>query len=236
MKIGTVKARSIIIGLTALLIAVSVTVGVIEASKISEPKAAFTVVIDAGHGGVDGGVTGIESGVKESDLNLEMAKCLEECFKKADVNVVMTRKNKSGLYDSAEEKNFKRKDFYKRRDIINEARPDLVLSIHMNFYRGAPYRRGAQVFFNPVSAESRTLAADIQNKLNTEINLKYSKRGYASLSGDYFILNCTEYPSVIVECGFLSNAEDDRLLNTDKYRAEFSYHLFSACMQYLFTR
>ena len=93
----------------------------------------FTVCIDAGHGGVDGGVTGVNTGVKESDLNLSVSRLLKEHFESCGITVVMTRKTKDGLYGTATS-GFKRRDMEKRREIIEQSKPDMVISIHMNKY------------------------------------------------------------------------------------------------------
>lgn len=227
-------SNKVIVCAVALYFCVCVAAGVASAGVFTAQSAAYTVVIDAGHGGIDGGVTGINTGVKESDINLEMAKTLKTRLEKAGVSVTMTRETADGLY-SPPTGNFKLRDFEKRRDIILAASPEIVVSLHANFFRRAPARRGVQVFYYNKSLQSRALAAAIQKKVNENINMKYSKRMYSQLSGDYYILNCSPYPSVIVECGFLSNAEDEKLLTTESYRSELCAEIFAACMNYLYT-
>lgn len=235
-----IKLKKINLGKKAAVYAVSlyfcicVAAGVVSAGVFSAQSAAYTVVIDAGHGGIDGGVTGINTGVKESDINLKMAKILKSRFEKAGVTAVMTRETADGLY-SPPTGSFKLKDFEKRRDIILAASPEIVVSLHANFFRRSPARRGAQVFYYSNSLQSRALASAIQNNINENINMKYSGRMFSKLAGDYYILNCSPYPSVIVECGFLSNAEDEKLLITESYRAELCAEIFAACMNYLYT-
>lgn len=104
----------------------------------------------------------------------------------------------------------------------------------MNFYKAQPSRRGAQVFYDAKNPYSLPFAATLMQKINTEINKKYGGREYAALSGDFYIINSTSAPAAIVECGFLSNAEDEKLLIGDEYKKEFCYHLFSGVMQYLY--
>ncbi len=233
MRVIFIKSKWLFVLLSTMILVACTTAAIVATAAKAPKSAAYTVVIDAGHGGVDGGVVGSVTGVKESDLNLEMTEILSSYFKKAGVNVVLTRKNKGGLYSSARG-NFKREDFEKRKEIISAAVPDIVVSVHMNFYKAASYRRGSQVFFNPVNPDSRALAHAIQNRLNDSVNVKYTGRGYNCLAGDYYIINSTPYPSVIVECGFLSNAADEKLLTDKNYQSEFCYQLFSACMGYLF--
>ena len=182
--------------------------------------------IDAGHGGVDGGVTGVNTGVKESDLNLSVSRLLKEHFESCGITVVMTRKTKDGLYGTATS-GFKRRDMEKRREIIEQSKPDMVISIHMNKY-SSPSRSGPQVFFLEKGCAGEALAVSLQNALN-----KFTGNSHSALSGDYFILKCTESPSVIVECGFLSNAEDERKLSDKEYQAQLTKIIFEGAMMYM---
>lgn len=186
----------------------------------------YTVVIDAGHGGIDGGVIGSVTGKHEASLNLGVAKKLETYFKEFGIKTVMTRKNADGLYGLTH-KNFKKKDMQERAKIIKEANPDAVISIHMNFFSQAK-QRGAQVFYKENNLEGEELARCIQQMLGN--NIEYCNRLY--LKGDYYIVNCNDFPSVIVECGFLSNAEDEALLLTDEYQQKLAYNIMLGCLKF----
>lgn len=199
-----------------------------ERSLLNAGVNAYTIVLDAGHGGIDNGVTGIKTGVKESELNLLVVKKLEKYFNDAGFNVVLTRKNQAGLYGVAT-KNRKRKDMQKRKSIINKANPIVVISVHMNEYPIST-RRGAQVFYKPKDENGRRLALNVQESLN---EMESAVRSCSALTGDYYILNCSKYPSIIVECGFLSNPDDDMLLNTEEYREEISYAIFKGAIEFL---
>ena len=120
----------------------------------------FTVVIDAGHGGVDGGVVGA-NGSKESDLNLLYAKALGDAFLHRGFGVVYTRTNQGGLY-GLPTKGFKMRDMNKRKQVIADSNAQLVLSIHMNTYSN-PSRSGPQVFFQKGSNGGQLLANSIQH-------------------------------------------------------------------------
>ena len=185
-----------------------------------------TVVIDAGHGGVDPGVVGV-SGSKESEINLSIAKSLGDRFTESGFRVVYTRKDEGGLY-GAFTPGFKKRDMQKRRQIIEDAVPAAVISVHQNSYPSDPSRRGGQVFYRADSADARALAEHIQARLNA-----LSGKGHAALAGDYYILNCTAYPSVIVECGFLSNAEEEALLRGEDYREALARAVFAGVLSYL---
>lgn len=213
-----------------ILFFVAVTVFMIDARRTDySPHLAgdYVIVIDAGHGGVDGGVLGTSSGVKESDLNLIYAAELAEKFENAGFIVVMTRTDKSGLYGVAT-KGFKMRDMLKRKEIIEQAHPAIVVSIHMNKFRSSS-RTGAQVFYQSGSDCGALLARNIQTALNAVLG-----KNYSSLGGDFFICRCGDCPSVIVECGFLSNKEEETLLQQDDYRSRLIDAIFEGIMLYFY--
>jgi len=185
------------------------------------PQAVFAVdgvwkiVIDAGHGGIDGGVTGITTGVKESDLNLQISFELKERLERAGFSVVMTRKTEAGLYDTTA-KGFKKRDMLKRKECIEKENPSLVISVHQNYYASAS-QRGAQVFYGNNSPKSKLLATALQEKLNA-VYEKHAAKPRKAAFGDYFMLKCAAAPSVIVECGFLSSPLDEALLKTESWQ------------------
>lgn len=229
----TFKIKNLFIALMVIIVTLMFVFGVYQAVSVASPRPQITVVIDAGHGGIDGGVTGIKTGVKESDLNLKIAFILAKQFKNANVNVILTRKTKYALYDM-NANNLKKQDFERRKKIIEDANPTVVVSIHMNYYKSSS-RRGSQVFFDGTNSQSRILGNTVQYTLNNNINYPYIHRNFSALPGDYFIINCTTNPSIIVECGFLSNPEDEKLLTTESYREYLSYQIFSGIMAYIAT-
>lgn len=190
------------------------------------PKGEYTIVIDAGHGGRDGGSVGVNGSV-EKELNLAYAKTLQKLLDKAGVNVVMTRTNDDGLY-SDEADNKKLSDMRRRREIINNAQPDLVISVHMNSFP-LDSCKGAKTFYQIDSETSFEVAKSIQNSLYYYIENASKTVG----AGDYYILNCTKYTSILIECGFVSSPEEEVLLNTDEYREEFMYSVYRGIMLYL---
>lgn len=188
----------------------------------------LTVVIDPGHGGIDGGVIGVKTKAREADLNLFLSKNLADCFLAGGINPVLTRTTDVGLYGSLQ-KGFKSRDLIKRVEIGKNAQADLFISIHMNKFSDSR-RRGAQVFYQEGSSESQKLAGYIQNQLN---GLKESVKLTEPLVGDYYLLNNNQMPSVIVECGFLSNLEDERLLTSQNYRQIIAHAIYSGVINYL---
>ena len=174
-------------------------------ARISE----YTVVIDAGHGGIDGGVVGSQ-GVKESDINLKMAGILQKELDSRGFGVVMTRTTQDAL------NNIKRLDMQARKDIIVKASPVAVISLHVNKFSD-PSRRGAQVFYDDTGI-GKDFAMCMQERINQKINAKYSGRDdYEAIAGDLFITKCVKVPSIIIECGFISNPEDEKLLLSQDY-------------------
>ena len=183
------------------------------------------VVVDAGHGGADGGVIGKRTGVKESDLNLKVAKLLGEYLISGGYKVVYTRQNDTmHTYPSVRD-NKKRADMFKRGEIINSAKPAAMVSIHMNYYSSSS-RRGAQVFFDRRSDVGREFANGMQDIINAELNGAGGGRSYIALSAEKYLLSCSPYPSIIVECGFLSNPFDEANLVDKTYQAKLAYTLF----------
>ena len=202
--------------------------GAISEKPIGSASSNIKIVLDAGHGGIDGGVSGVNTQVKESELNLIVVKKLEKYLIDAGMNVVLTRNSEAGLYGVANS-SLKRKDMEKRKEIINKAKPNLVVSVHMNKYTLST-RRGAQVFYNNGNQKSIALANCIQDSFNS---MDQCVKKSSALSGDYYILKCTEYPSVIAECGFLSNPEDERLLISDDYQNDLAYSIYKGIVSYL---
>ncbi len=188
----------------------------------------LTVVIDAGHGGIDNGVSGVRTGTPESELNLLVARLLKENFEAAGFNAVMTRTDSRGLYAAADG-SFKKTDMKNRKKVMDEAAPDLVVSIHMNKYPLSS-RRGAQVFYRKDDQNSQNLARSVQAALNA---MPEAVRECSPLAGDYYILNNAPAPAVLVECGFLSSPEDEALLLTDGYRRALAYAVFKGMISYL---
>jgi N-acetylmuramoyl-L-alanine amidase len=187
---------------------------------------AQTIVIDAGHGGVDVGVNGVNTGVKESEINLYITKYLRGYFVNAGFNVVLTRSTQGGLYGTST-KGFKLRDMKKRREIIQDSLADMVISIHQNKC-ALPSKRGAIVFYESDSESGKTLAETIQNELNKIDDYPTQ----SALAGDYYILKCTQSPSVIVECGFLSNEYDESLLTTEEFQKKIAYTIFKGAVAY----
>ncbi len=214
----TVKKRMVFISVIIALL----VLGIMTVFSLPTAEAAGkgkTVVIDAGHGGEDGGVLGSMTKVKESEINLAISKQLKNFLENGGYKVVMTRSNDMGLY-GAVSSNKKLADMKKRKEIILDAKPDLVVSIHQNYYPSS-YVTGAQVFYAP-NGKDEQIAALMQKILNRELN---SSRNAAK--GDYYIIQCSPYPSMLIECGFLSNPGEENKLVTAEYQQKVAYSIYS---------
>jgi len=181
-----------------------------------------TVVIDAGHGGIDGGAVGRKTGVREDGLNLIVAKKLQALFEKNGFKVVMTRQDENWLGSSKQE------DMAKRREIIQSAGADVVISIHMNKFQDSRVS-GPMVFYHEDSEEGKILAELIQKELNERLE---PPKPRTFKPETYFILRVAECPCVLVECGFLSNEREERLLQTDEYQEQCAKAIYAGVRAY----
>lgn len=186
------------------------------------------IVIDPGHGGMDGGASAAD-GTLEKDLNLAVALALAEEAAAYPVEVVMTRTEDRGLYDNDDDLTIrakKREDLLRRREIIEEAQPAVAVSIHMNSFLQDESVCGAQVFY-PKDHEGRTdvrtgtpgseqFAVSVGKSLET--NVPGLRPRQVMTKDDILLFENAEAPVILVECGFLSNAEEVRRLKTAEYQ------------------
>ena len=219
---------------TAVSIVFLAAVGLcVQALNAPKEVAAFSdsmqIVLDAGHGGVDGGVVGKKTGVKESDLNLAITYKLKTELEEMGFEVTLTRKTEAGLYGVAT-KGFKKRDMQRRKEIIQSVNPAMVLSIHQNFYPSGN-TRGGQVFYTKGNDGARKLALGLQKKINA-LYAEDGGRARSAAGGEFFMLTCADCPSVIVECGFLSSAKDEELLVNEAWQKRFCQTLAYGVLDY----
>lgn len=235
----TIKIKKVI-GLICCLMGIGIlTVGIINmdrekviltSNEIFEPN--YTIVIDAGHGDPDGGAVSV-NGVRESDLNLQVAKLLEEELVGLGYEVVMTRKDENNIADSNLQSTSIRKikvsDINNRIQITNNSNADMLISIHMNKFSSEKYY-GWQTFYKKDSEYSKILAENIQKGLNNNIE-RENRRTELPIEKIKLIDN-SKMPAVIVECGFLSNLEDVRLLQTKEYQKQLVYGIIEGVEEF----
>lgn len=186
------------------------------------------IVIDAGHGGDDPGKIGI-NGALEKDINLTIAHKLKLLLESQDYEVVMTRTTGEGLYQPGT-KNMKVEDMHNRCSIIAETMPVFTVSIHQNSYP-EEYVKGAQVFYYGQSKGGEALAKKIQNSMVTRLDPENHRVQKANES--YYLLKKTPTPTVIVECGFLSNSSEAELLTTEEYQNKVAWAIMMGIVQYM---
>jgi len=197
------------------------------------PLSGKVIVIDPGHGGVDGGAN--FNNILEKDINLDVSLKLKQMLEKESANVIMTRTKDIAL-DHLNKKNEYRhkRDLISRVDIINNARPDIFLSIHVNAERSSPKTAGPMVFYFYDSVNSRQLAQYLQKKIEEAYieggHTVPSRKPYANTS--LFILKNTEPPGVIVELGFITNSRDRQLLTTQDFQNRISKAIVLAIKEY----
>lgn len=186
-----------------------------------------TIVIDAGHGGSDPGKVGV-AGTLEKDINLKIALYLKEMLETQDIEVIMTRDKDEEL--STNSTNRKASDMKERVALIQESNANAVISIHQNSYTD-PKVYGAQCFYYTNSEEGETLASMIQKQIIS--STKQTKIREIKSNNDYYLLKHSTLPTVIVECGFLSNPEEENLLLNDEYQRKMAWAIHLGILQYL---
>ena len=186
------------------------------------------VVIDCGHGGIDPGKVGI-NGVYEKKINLAIGLYVKEALEKKNIRVVMTRKKDEGLYQDSDA-NKKIADLNQRIAIMDREEPDCVISIHQNSFTGQN-SRGAQVFYQTGSQNGEILAKILQEQLVSSLDTKNHRRAKANAA--YYLLKKTVATAVIVECGFLSNAQEAERLCRKSYQRQVALAIAQGTEQYL---
>lgn len=221
-----VKLKPVLFALLILMVGVFGCVALTKATQASAAnKLNYTIVLDAGHGGVDGGCVGA-TGISEAEINLAVTFKLKSMLENFGFNVVLTRSSSGGLY-SLSAKNKKQSDMEKRKEIIKKANPNMVVSVHMNSYVDSS-QHGAQTFYKAESEQSQVLAETIQLELVKNL---VEAREFANHT-DLYILDCVSAPSVVVEGGFLSNSAEESLLITPDYQNKLAYSIFCGVLKY----
>ena len=186
----------------------------------------LVIVLDPGHGGIDHGATSV-TGAKEDQLNLQVCLLVSDQLQKAGAVVVMTRESVEVDY-SGDGETRKRRDMANRARLIEASKASAVISVHMNKYLNGKFF-GPQTYFRKGDQLCRQLASDIQDQLLDKLP---SYKKYRVIEGNFFILNVSEVPSVLVECGFLSNRADDKRLRDCSYQQKVAECIFMGICDY----
>ena len=190
------------------------------------------VILDAGHGKPDEGASS-NLGTTEESINLKITKKVQNLLEQSGSTVILTRSDENGIYDQDENslRNKKVSDIKNRVKIGNESSADIFVSIHLNKIEQSQYY-GWQTFFKTNNEQSKKLAQNIQQSLNESIQ-KENKRESLKISGKY-IIDHVEIPISIVECGFLSNPEEEKLLQQDEYQSRLAWGIYTGIMNYFY--
>lgn len=187
-----------------------------------------TIIIDAGHGGEDGGAVSV-TGTLEKDLNLKIAEKLNSFLMSAGYNTKMTRQSDE-LVLSDSDKYSKHLDLKNRADVFNSSQNNIAISIHQNKFTQNQYY-GTQIFYSANNPKSEMLAKNIKNSVVTLLQNE-NTRECKKAGSEILILNNSTVPTVLVECGFLSNEAEAKLLENEEYQNKIAYSIFLGILEF----
>ena len=191
-----------------------------------QPKNEIVVILDAGHGGKDGGASS-ESGIQERDLVFAITKKVESYLRGQGIKVKLTREDEADLA-SEEARNRKAEDLKNRIDLINETEQAILVSIHANATTNNSWS-GAQTFYDPKKDENEQLAICIMNSFQKNLEMTRSPQATSQL----YLLKHSEVPATLVEIGFLSNAEEAAKLGDEAYQEQVAYAIYEGVSAYI---
>ena len=186
-----------------------------------------TIVIDVGHGGSDPGKVGIQ-GIKEKDVNLAIARYLKDYLIAEDYTVYMTRETDQGLYNKSVS-NKKKSDLSNRIQFLQKKNASCMISIHQNSYPDT-IQHGAQTFYYEGREEDKNFAQYVQDSL---LAFDPSNTRQIKSNTSYSILKNAQVPSILIECGFLSNPEETANLTDPNYQKQIAYAIAIGTCRYL---
>lgn len=199
-------------------------------NKVSDAR---TIILDAGHGGEDGGAVSSD-GVVEKDINLSIALKLRDILEASGYNVIMTREKDIAIYDDDAEslREKKRSDLHNRLDIIekNSGENTVFVSIHQNKFPDAKYH-GTQVFYSKHDPKSMDLAGAVRKSV-TQFLQPDNTREIKEANKKIYLLNNAQIPAIVVECGFLSNPEECEKLSDKNYQSEMAFSVYCGLIDY----
>lgn len=180
------------------------------------------VILDAGHGGFDGGAVAVD-GTVEKDINLEISLNLEKMLKSCGYDVILTRDSDISTddIDSSKIALRKKNDLQNRLELMNKYPNSIFVSIHLNKFTTTA-ARGSQVFYNGTIGESKILGESIQNSIKSMLQPDNTRINKQATTSTYLLYNAT-VPAVLVECGFLSNEAELELLKTKEYQQKIAF-------------
>ena len=201
-----------------------------ELKDVIGGKGGIAIVVDPGHGGIDGGAES-GGGICEKDINLKIAMKVKEKAEAEGWDVLMTRDEDEGLYseDKGSIRSKKTEDLRKRQEIINSSGADAAVSIHLNSYPSQQVK-GAQTFYSSKSEEGKVIAELIQQRIRAELDESNDRTPLPK--DDILIMKNNTSPLVLVECGFLSNKEEVVKLRKDAYQDKLAEIIVEAMKEH----
>ncbi len=190
------------------------------------------ILLDAGHGGIDPGALSDNKEVKEKDINLQITLKLRELLESSGCLVLLTREDDTSLYEDIPGKTIRQKyneNLRNRKKMIQESGVDAFISIHLNKFEQSKYY-GAQTFYPKGKEDSKLLSKFIQDELKRVVD--DTNRREVKPSNDIYLLKENNIPSVLIECGFLSNPKEVKLLNDEKYQEKVAWAIYVGIQKY----
>lgn len=182
-----------------------------------------TVIIDAGHGGIDVGTIGVD-GAQEKSINLSIAINLYDYLMISGINSKLLRDGDYEFYKPGEER--QKSDLYNRLEYINSIDNSNLISIHQNYYSGSEEEWGTQIWYSPNNSESKIIADNILNSVKTNLQPNNNRKNKIS-DNSYYLLYNAQVPSVMIECGFMSNVNENKKLQDKEYQRKFAYSILA---------
>lgn len=203
-------------------------------ASVLAQKSPRTIVLDAGHGGEDGGASGC-SQVPEKVINLKITQDLQQLLQPSGFHVVMTRTNDTSISDNLDTIHERKvSDLHNRMKIIQSQENCIFVSIHQNQFPQSRYH-GAQIFYSKNNGESKILAETIKSRIVGLLQNDNTREIKPATSSIYLLWN-SQVPSILVECGFLSNEEECELLNNEDYQHKIAFSIYCGLMDYCSTQ
>ena len=190
------------------------------------------VILDAGHGGADGGAVSRDSAVTESAVNLQIVRRLASLLRFCGQNVSLTRTDEGDLSSpyAATIREQKVSDLKNRAAVVNDAGASVLLSIHQNSLPSHPQVHGAQVFYGTVTGSAQ-LAQGVQAALNQTIN-PTNEKVCKAIGADIYLMKEVRCTAVLVECGFLSNDIEAHKLCSEEHQKQLALAIAAGYLQY----
>ena len=214
------------------------TISILKVREVSEEAISYmpitnkTIVLDAGHGGIDSGTSSDDKTIFEKDINLAITLKLKELIESSGGLVILTRDDDSSLYEESGNKTTRQKyneNLKNRKKIADESNADMLISIHLNYFTQSKYY-GAQTFYPESNKDGKALASCIQNEFKRVVD--NSNNRVIKPRNDLYLLKDCKIPSALIECGFLSNEKEAKLLNDEEYQEKIAWAIYSGIQKY----